>query len=112
MVADEEVVECFSRGPRDRTQQEWIVRAKILALHRECKCRIIAVRECTDIELPDLVRHRVAIGSGVTAGKAFRSKACKDLHFKPKTRACRSEVGQVLGNDGGVFEFRDTEKIP
>jgi hypothetical protein len=104
-------MECFIRGSRDCTQQQRVVRAKILALHCERECRVTAVHGRTNIELSDFVRHRVAVGCGMTAGEAFRSKACEDLHFKTEIRIRGSEISEVLGGDWGVFEFRHIEKI-
>jgi hypothetical protein len=104
-------VECLLRGSSDRTHQKRVVRSKILAFDRKRERRVSAVHGRANIELPDLVRHWVAVRPGMKAIEEDRSKLCQDPHFKSEIGVRGSELQQVGCGDRGVVESCHTTRF-
>jgi hypothetical protein len=63
------------------------------------------VRDCSNIELPNLVRNWIAIGTRVRTLEAKGSQLCDNTHLEGEVGIGADEFCQILGGNWVTFSW-------
>src|SRR5215471_14382203 len=91
-----------SRNCRDEQRK---IRLHVLGFNRYCQMPIARTVLCPDVELPESVAARIAIGAGMRTVETETIQSGENAHRKAEIRVCPDKLGQILCRDGTALEL-------